>query len=159
MIKDARYVHTNLIAQDWQTLAHFYQRVFGCELVPPPRDFAAHEVERGTGVPGSALQGVHLRLPGHGPNGPTIEIFTHSQKLAPLATAANRPGFAHIAFAVVDVADARSEVLAAGGRTLGEIVAVTTTNGMDITWCYVTDPEGNIIELQATNRDAQHQCF
>jgi predicted enzyme related to lactoylglutathione lyase len=35
----ARYVHTNLIAQDWQALANFYQQVFGCFPLPPERDF------------------------------------------------------------------------------------------------------------------------
>jgi predicted enzyme related to lactoylglutathione lyase len=150
MIKGARYVHTNLITQDWRALAHFYEQVFGSEVVPPIRDFAAYEVEAGTGVPGGALRGVHLKLPGHGPNGPTLEIFTYSQQLPSAPTAANRPGFAHIAFAVADVSKAREEVLAAGGRSVGEIVTVTTSSGVTIQWCYVTDPEGNIIELQTS---------
>jgi predicted enzyme related to lactoylglutathione lyase len=34
MAKNARYVHTNLVATDWRVLASFYQRVFGCEVVP-----------------------------------------------------------------------------------------------------------------------------
>jgi predicted enzyme related to lactoylglutathione lyase len=148
MVKGARYVHTNLIAQDWQALAHFYELVFGCEPVAPLRDFAAHQVEAGTGIPGAALQGMNLRLPGHGANGPTIEIFTYSRQLAGAPAAANRPGFAHIAFAVEDVAEAREHVLAAGGKSVGELVTVTTTTGVTIQWCYVTDPEGNIIELQ-----------
>jgi predicted enzyme related to lactoylglutathione lyase len=151
MIRGGRYVHTNLIAKDWQELAHFYQQVFGCEPVPPIRDFAAHRVEAGTGIPGAAIQGVHLRLPGHGASGPTIEIFTYSQQLPAMPTAANRPGFAHIAFAVEDVAEARDQVLASGGSSVGEIVTVTTATGVSIQWCYVTDPEGNIIELQTTS--------
>ena len=150
LIKGARYVHTNLIAKDWQALARFYEQVFGCEPVPPIRDFAAHEVEAGTGVQGAALQGAHLRLPGQGANGPTIEIFTYSQQLAAAPAAPNRPGFAHIAFAVEDVSEAREQVLAAGGRSVGEIVTVTTSTGVTIEWCYVTDLEGNIIELQTT---------
>jgi predicted enzyme related to lactoylglutathione lyase len=152
MINDARYVHTNLIAEDWRALARFYESVFACEVVPPIRDFQAAEVEAGTGVAGGALQGVHLRLPGHGANGPTIEIFTYSRQLPPPEVAANRPGFAHIAFAVSDVSQARAEVLAAGGKTVGEIVTVRTANGAHITWCYVTDPEGNIVELQSVSK-------
>jgi predicted enzyme related to lactoylglutathione lyase len=35
----ARYVHTNLIAQDWPALASFYKQVFGCVPLPPERDF------------------------------------------------------------------------------------------------------------------------
>jgi predicted enzyme related to lactoylglutathione lyase len=152
MIKSSRYVHTNLIAQDWNALARFYEQVFGCEPVPPIRDFAAHEIEAGTGVPGAALQGAHLRLPGHGPNGPTLEIFTYSQQLAAAPAAPNQPGFAHIAFAVEDVSEAREQVLAAGGRPVSEIVIVTTATGVIIKWCYVTDPEGNIIELQTNSQ-------
>ncbi len=150
MIKGARYVHTNLIAQNWRALASFYESVLGCEVVPPIREFPASAVEAGTGVRGAGLSGVHLRLPGLGPNGPTIEIFTYSDQLAALPAAANRPGFAHIAFAVAHVPDARAEVMAAGGKPIGDVVTVITAAGKQITWCYVTDPEGNIIELQAT---------
>ena len=150
MVEGARYLHTNLIAKDWRRLADFYESVFGCEVVPPVRDFPAAAVERGTGVPGASFSGVHLRLPGHGEKGPTLEIFTYSQQLPTTAAAANRRGFGHLAFAVAHVADARAQVLAAGGGSVGEIVEVTTAAGIEITWCYVTDPEGNIIELQAT---------
>jgi glyoxylase I family protein len=150
MIAGVRYVHTNLIAQDWQALAEFYHSVFGCEIVPPLRDFPANAVESGTAVPGASLRGAHLRLPGHGPHGPTIEIFTYSKQLDRVPTAANRPGFAHIAFAVRSVVDARAQVIASGGKPVGEIVTVTTAAGAEIMWCYVTDPEGNIIELQTS---------
>ncbi|GMU65215.1 MAG: hypothetical protein AMXMBFR36_14890 [Acidobacteriota bacterium] len=149
MIVDARYAHTNLIARDWRALAAFYERLFGCEPVPPERDFAGPELERGTGVPGARLTGAHLRLPGHGPDGPTLEIFHYSTLAEALPTAVNRPGFGHLAFTVADVAAARAEVLAAGGRSIGEVVTLTTATGARVTWCYVTDPEGNAIELQS----------
>lgn len=149
MIDGARYGHTNVIARDWRALAAFYEGVFGCEPVPPERDFAGPELEAGTGVPAARLQGVHLRLPGHGPDGPTLEIFHYTKLAEGVPTAVNRPGFGHIAFTVGDVAAAREEVLAAGGRPLGEIVTLTTATGARVTWCYVTDPEGNAIELQS----------
>lgn len=149
MIDGARYGHTNLIARAWRALAAFYERVFGCVPMPPERDFAGPEFEAGTGFPGARLQGVHLRLPGHGPQGPTLEIFHYSGLAAGVPTAVNRPGFGHIAFTVADVAAAREQVLAAGGRPLGEIVTLTTATGARVTWCYVTDPEGNAIELQS----------
>jgi len=145
----AKYVHTNLIARDWRKLADFYVSVLGCEPVPPERDYAGSDLERGTGVRGAALHGVHLRLPGLGPDGPTLEIYQYSREEEALATAANRPGFAHIAFAVPDVASARDEIVAAGGTLVGEIVTLTTSDRRHVTWCYVTDPEGNILELQA----------
>jgi catechol 2,3-dioxygenase-like lactoylglutathione lyase family enzyme len=95
------------------------------------------------------LAGVHLRLPGHGPGGPTLEIYTYSPGVDGPLAAVNRPGLAHLAFEVAAVEDARRETLAAGGRSVGEIVTLTTSAGMQVTWCYVTDPEGNIVELQA----------
>jgi predicted enzyme related to lactoylglutathione lyase len=145
----AKYVHTNLIARDWRRLVDFYVAVFGCEPVPPERDYSGADLERGTGVAGAGLRGVHLRLPGVGAEGPTLEIYEYSREEEALPTAANRPGFAHIAFAVPDVADARDEVIAAGGKDVGEVVTLTTSDGRRVTWCYLTDPEGNIIELQA----------
>jgi predicted enzyme related to lactoylglutathione lyase len=149
MIGGARYVHTNLIAHDWRRLARFYQDVFGCVPVPPERDLAGLEMEAGTGVPGARLQGMHLRLPGAGPGGPTLEIFEYSQPAADTSRVANQPGFAHIAFAVDAVADAREEVLAHGGSRIGEIVTVAVSPTARVTWCYVRDPEGNILELQS----------
>ena len=145
----ARYGHTNLVARDWRNLAGFYVDLFGCEPVPPERDYRGPVLEAGTGVAGSGLRGVHLRLPGHGPDGPTLEIYAYDREERSLPPLANRPGWGHIAFAVDDVAEAREHVLAAGGRSIGEVVTTGTADGRRVTWCYVTDPEGNIVELQA----------
>lgn len=144
-----RYGHTNLVARDWRRLAAFYQSVFACVPVPPERDYRGRELEAGTGVAGSGLRGVHLLLPGHGQDGPTLEIYEYDHEEAPLPPAANRPGWGHIAFAVDDVAHARRDVLQAGGGAVGEVVTLQTSDGWRVTWCYVTDPEDNIVELQA----------
>jgi catechol 2,3-dioxygenase-like lactoylglutathione lyase family enzyme len=149
MTRGARYAHTNLIARDWRRLAAFYERLFGCVPVPPERNYWGSTLEAGTGVPGATLQGVHLRLPGHGDRGPTLEIFSYSVHAEGPAPAVNRPGLGHIAFEVASVAEARRDVLADGGGAVGEIVTLTTAAGTQVTWCYVTDPEGNILELQS----------
>lgn len=149
MTLQARYVHTNLIAQDWRALAAFYQQVFGCVPVPPERDLSGPHMDAGTGVPGAHVRGLHLRLPGYGEAGPTLEIFNYHVLAEKPAPAVNRPGFGHIAFAVDDVAAAREAVLAAGGRSVGDVVKVQIATGAQVTWCYVADPEGNVIELQA----------
>lgn len=150
----ATYAHTNLIAEDWRALAAFYQQVFGCIPVPPERDYQGALLDAGTGIAGAHLRGAHLRLPGHGENGPTLEIFNYNI-LAPRGqVAVNRPGFGHIAFAVDDVQAAHAKVLQAGGRVVGEIVTLQTATGASVTWCYVTDPEGNIVELQAWSSNA-----
>ena len=146
---DARFGHVNLIARDWRALADFYIELLGCVLVPPERDYAGPDLERGTAVPGAALRGAHLRLPGHGPDGPTLEIYQFSEMPERLPAAVNRPGFQHIAFAVPSVAEARAAVLAAGGGVVGEVVTRQTADGRFVTWTYLTDPEGNILELQS----------
>jgi predicted enzyme related to lactoylglutathione lyase len=144
----AKYVHTNLIAKDWKRLATFYQRVFGCIPVPPERDLSGEWLEAATGVPRAQIRGVHLRLPGYGDQGPTLEIFQYHPQMDQSKPAVNRPGFAHVAFAVDDVAAARDAVLAAGGGIVGDLVSVEISGVRQITFAYVTDPEGNIIELQ-----------
>jgi predicted enzyme related to lactoylglutathione lyase len=146
---DARFGHVNLIARDWRRLADFYVRVFGCVVVPPERDYRGPDLAAGTGVPDAVLRGVHLRLPGTGADGSTLEIYQYEAELPGLPPAANRPGFAHIAFAVPDVAAARETVLGEGGGSVGDVVTLTTSDGRRVTWTYVTDPEGNIIELQS----------
>jgi len=153
MISGARYVHTNLIARDWQALARFYQAHFGCVPVLPERNYAGRDLEAGTGVPGASLCGVDVRLPGVDAKGPTLEIFTYSRLADGAAPAANRPGFAHIAFEVTSVRAARDEIIGAGGQAVGDVVALETAAGARVTWCYVTDPEGNIIELQSWSPD------
>jgi len=149
MSVSARYVHTNLVAEDWRRLADFYVRVFGCVPVPPERDYQGAKLEAGTGIPGARLRGVHLQLPGYSGDGPTLEIFNYNLLEARGRTAVNRPGFGHIAFSVDDVVAAQQAVLEAGGHTVGEIVTLQAATGARVTWCYVTDPEGNIIELQS----------
>jgi predicted enzyme related to lactoylglutathione lyase len=146
---DARFGHVNLVARDWRLLADFYERVFGCVFVPPERDLSGPVLEAGTGVAGATIRGAHLRLPGLGDGGPTLEIFQYGSGPDRPPTAINRPGFGHIAFAVPDVATAREAVLAEGGRVIGDVVTTGTSDGRRVTWTYLTDPEGNIIELQA----------
>ena len=148
MIPNAKYSHTNLIARDWRALSAFYEEVFRCVVVPPERDYAGRELEAGTGIVGSTVKGVHLRLPGQGSNGPTLEIYSYSITAEAVRPEVNRPGFGHIAFMVPDVKAARDEVLRAGGSPLGEIVTLVTATGGQVTWCYTRDPEGNILELQ-----------
>lgn len=145
----ATFGHLNVIARDWRALAKFYTDLFGCTFVPPERDYRGPELEAGTGVKNAHIAGVHLRLPGHGDHGPTLEIYSYDEFASDVKPAINRAGFAHLAFAVDDVRSAREEVLAAGGEPVGEIITLTTKIGTKVTFCYVTDIEGNILELQS----------
>ncbi len=148
----ARFVHTNLIARDWKRLADFYAQVFGCRYAPPERKLSGKWLDDATGVADAEISGAHLRLPGFGDDGPTLEIFQYANAEAGQATAANRPGFGHIAFAVEDVHATYDAVISAGGRAVGKIVSADVPNAGKITFVYVADPEGNIVELQKWSR-------
>jgi len=148
-----RFAHANIVARDWRRLARFYEDLFGCVPVPPERHLEGDWLSQATGVPRAALEGVHLRLPGYGGEGPTLEVFQYAEELERLAPAANRQGLGHVAFEVEDVASAAAGVRAAGGGVLGEVVSRTIPGAGVITFAYVTDPEGNIIELQQWRKE------
>ncbi len=148
------YGHTNIICEDYQKVAEFYQEVFECKLVPPKRDQSGEWLEKGTAVRNAHLQGVHLRLPGHGENGPTLEIYQYEEMLEkPLPAAANRKGFGHIAFQVDDFDQVLKNILKYGGKKHGEIVEKKVEGLGVITFTYALDPEDNIIELQKWDYD------
>ncbi len=143
-----RYAHTNLIADDWRALADFYERNFGCIPVSSERDHQGPAFEALTAIPGARLRGRHLRLPGHGPGGPTLEIFQYDRHAPAGTRTLDRPGLAHLAFEVADVESTRLAILAAGGRDVGRVVTIDIPGAGRLTLVYLTDPEGNILELQ-----------
>jgi catechol 2,3-dioxygenase-like lactoylglutathione lyase family enzyme len=145
----ATYKHTNLIARDWQRLSRFYQDVFGCVPVPPRRQQSGDWLSAGTGVAEASLEGEHLRLPGWGDEGPTLEIYRYGRWLEKPEAAANRLGYGHLAFEVEDVAQACREVVAAGGKEHGTIVTREVPGAGTLTFTYVLDPEENLVELQS----------
>ena len=149
----AKYVHTNLIARDWHELAHFYMEVFGCEPVPPQRDQQGQWLDTATGLTGAHLQGMHLRLPGGGPDGPTLEIFSYDDTRGRPLSMPNHTGYGHVAFSVEDVSSAVREVIDHGGTAVGQIATTSVAGVGDLEVIYVRDPEGNIIELQAWRTD------
>jgi predicted enzyme related to lactoylglutathione lyase len=143
-----RYAHTNIIASDWKKLAAFYQEVFECVMVPPERNLSGQWLEEGTGVKNAALRGVHLRLPGYGTFGPTLEIFEYHHMEEKPVPAANRKGLMHLAFEVSDVLAIAKKVLQHGGKMMGKVVSKPVPGVGILSFVYVCDPEDNIIEIQ-----------
>ncbi|OEK04967.1 VOC family protein [Roseivirga misakiensis] len=144
-----RYAHTNIVSKNWETLVDFYIKTFECTLVPPTRNQSGKWLEKGTGVKNAELKGAHLRLPGHGPNGPTLEIYQYSKILDHGPIAPNYKGFSHIAFEVDNVSAVLAAVQANGGLAHGEITERVVPEVGKITFVYAKDPEGNLIELQS----------
>lgn len=143
-----RYVHTNIVCRDWKSLVSFYVDVLECTVRLPERHLSGSWLEKGTGVSDARIDGVHIVLPGYGPDGPTLEVFQYGESL-PLegAPAANREGFSHIAFHVDDVAAKLAQILSRGGSALGELVTTEFPSGR-LVFTYAADPEGNVVEIQ-----------
>ena len=143
-----RYTHTNIVSNDWKKLVNFYNEVFECSPVPPERNLSGKWLDEGTGVNDASLQGMHLRLPGFGDNGPTLEIYQYENIENNYPPKANRKGFGHLAFHVDDVEQFMEKVMSYGGECLGKTTKKDVPGVGLLTFVYMTDPEGNIIELQ-----------
>lgn len=151
-----KFGHTNLIARDWRKLVEFYQQVFRCTPLPPERDMKGDWLDQATAVKGAHIRGIHMRLPGYGDDGPTLEIFSYMGGAAGDAQSpgqSNQLGFSHIAFAVDDVAAVTKKVIEHGGSEVG---AYTERKVEGVGWLsfqYMADPEGNIVEIQNWRRE------
>ena len=155
---DARFGNVNVIARDWRGLAKFYERVFGCVFVPPEREYKGADLSAGTGVPDAALRGAHLRLPGGGPAGPTLEIYQYDPSLESLPSAANRPGFGLIEVVVPDVTTALDAVVAEGRGVVSGSVTLQTADGRCVTCVYVTDRRATSWSCRAGRRAEIAAC-
>jgi len=144
-----RFAHTNIVAKDWKLLSYFYINVFDCKVKPPERKLSGDWLDNATGLENAALEGVHLLLPGHGENGPTLEIFSYRNihECEPLM--ANYTGFTHIAFEVDDVDRTLHAAMKSGGKSLGNITKKIVAGIGILKFVYFRDPEGNIVEIQS----------
>lgn len=143
-----KFVHVNIITDNWQKLADFYIKVFGCKPIYPERNLEGTWLDSATNIDKAHIKGVHLALPGSVDNLPTLEIFQYSHNENNLETVANRKGFGHIAFKVENVIEIVNSIIENGGALVGEIVKTEIANVGQLTFAYTKDPDGNIIEIQ-----------
>ncbi len=143
-----KYGHTNIISKDWKKLADFYELVFNCKPVPPKRDQKGDWLDKGTGVLNAHLQGMHLRLPGYGDNGPTLEIYQYSEVISSEKNLPNKQGFGHIAFQVDNIIELLELALENGASKIGELSEHFVENVGLLKFIYISDPDENIIQIQ-----------
>jgi len=144
-----RFAHTNIAAKNWKSLSGFYIKVFQCKKKPPERNLSGAWLDQATGLKEATLEGVHLLLPGHGDNGPTLEIFTYKDMRDSDPIMANYRGITHIAFEVQDVDQTFDEAVKNGGQALGKVTEKTVDGVGNLKFVYFRDPEGNIVEIQS----------
>jgi catechol 2,3-dioxygenase-like lactoylglutathione lyase family enzyme len=143
-----KYVHTNIISEDWKKLSEFYIKVFDCKIVPPIRKQSGTWLSKGTGLDNASLEGVHLLLPGFGSDGPTLEIYSYEDTKKRNPVNPNNCGFTHLAFEVEDVSKTLKKILENGGARQGELVEKKIEGKGFLTFTYARDPDGNLIEIQ-----------
>lgn len=144
-----RFAHTNIVSTNWKELVDFYVNTFHCKIVPPIRNQSGEWLDKGTGLQNAKLEGAHLLLPGYGENGPTLEIYQYAKTEHQNFTPPNKRGFGHIAFEVDNVEVVLENLLKNGGSPNGEITKRNVEGVGELTFVYVRDPEGNLIELQS----------
>lgn len=150
---ETRFVHVNIVATNWRRLAQFYVQLFACQLIEPTRDIKEPWLEKATNIESAQIKGGHLRLPGFDEGqGPTLEIFEYTPANETGITQANCRGFGHIAFHVEDVEATAKEVICHGGSEVGELIKTNIEGVGLLTFQYLRDPEGNIIEVQNWQR-------
>jgi predicted enzyme related to lactoylglutathione lyase len=148
MKNEIKYVHTNIIARDWKTLAQFYIDVFECIPVYPERELYGEWIDKLTMIPEVRVKGIHLQLPGY-ENGPTLEIFEYNK--GPMSfekPLINDLGFGHIAFHVTNVEEIVEKIIEKGGSKYGEMIEKEIQGVGILKAIYALDPEENIIEIQ-----------
>lgn len=144
-----RYVHTNIISRDADKLIEFYKDVFGCRSIGEKRNIRGTWLDKMTGISNAHIVGEHLVMPGYDEDHPTLEIFSYDQMEGDSNHSINAYGIRHLAFEVDNVAETLEKVLAKGGSMVGELVHADYEDGRKATFVYVTDIEGNILELQS----------
>ena len=148
-----KFVHTNIVARDWKRLSEFNINVFDCVVKPPERKLSGEWLDQGTGLNKAELEGVHLLLPGHGDDGPTLEIFSYKDMHEHGPIMANAIGLTHIAFEVEDVEGVFNNALTHGATKLGQITEKKVEGIGVLKFVYFRDPEENIVEIQSWEKD------
>ncbi|HEV7844884.1 MAG TPA: VOC family protein [Thermoleophilaceae bacterium] len=129
--------HTGLTVSDLESSIAFY-RLLGFE-VTVRIDEEGEEVERGTGVPGSALTVAMMERPGA-----RLELIQYvTPDSGPAPHPNNGIGAAHVCLEVEDIDEAVEELSAEGVEFLSEPIY----HESGIRWVYCRDPDGITAEL------------
>lgn len=139
-----RFDQVKILARDLDSLVSFYEEALECITVVPA--MATDEVvARGAGVPDATVTLAALRLPGRGDRGPVLELYSIDGEVPEGWD--YRPGNGQLAFEVDDFEAAIGKVISTGGSALGEVVEWEAPSGSVARFVYLSDPEGNIIDL------------
>ena len=134
----------------------FYADVFGCELVPPERDIRSADLDAATRSPRCAPDRRSPAPPWprrHRPDDRDLLVRSDrgsrgSERGAPRLGPHRVPGPGRSG-------RARRRPREWWRARSGRSSTTQTSDGSSVTWCYATDPDGNIVELQAWSTTAR----
>ena len=133
-----KFIHVNIITEDWQKLCEFYNKAFGSTYFGKMKDHSGSYKEQVISIPGVHVVGFHVLLKDFYEAYPTLEIFTYSVKGRQEPAAEDSVGINLIGFttdnAVKDIAD----IVDCGGSLCSE----------DGDFATVKDIQGDIILLR-----------
>lgn len=135
--------HHGLRVADAKAASDFYCSVLGGRRLVAPFLLEGEGAERLAGVPGA-----RIRVALVGFEGGALELFEFVEPVVPgWARAAVEGTVPHLALQVEDVDRVLAAVEAAGGQRLWPQVARWGSGAGRLQAIYVTDPDGNVVEL------------
>ena len=148
-----KFCHVCIACKDWKKISEFYQKVFDCVPLDPPRhmegEWAGHLIAAPE-LKDAVIEGEHLMVPGYDNNvSLTLEILTYKPAGKNVEFNCYDTGFVHICFEVptIEEKNAAVEKLLANG---GSMVS-TFEDWRKERVAYCRDPEGNIAEIRRPN--------
>lgn len=144
-----RLAHINLVARDAEALAAFYVNVMKCDVLREQETLSGEKVGRGNGLSNPEIRSIWLKFPQL--EWPFLEIHEHKVVHHRNQPRVNEPGFGHLAFQMEDIGIVLSKIIEAGGLQIGQVTDFGTPESPYLI-AYARDPEGNVLELEQTNR-------
>jgi catechol 2,3-dioxygenase-like lactoylglutathione lyase family enzyme len=135
------FVHIGLVVEDLDETVRFLSLLgFDCG---EPGVHGGEWIDRIIGLENATVEVVMARTPDGSDIFEVVRFRSPAAGAQEAAPAANRPGLRHVAFTVDDVRGVVDRLGAAGWETVGEIVDFKNM----FLLCYVSGPEGLIVEL------------
>ncbi|MCQ2409373.1 MAG: VOC family protein [Clostridia bacterium] len=120
---DLKFIHVNIITEDWRGLCDHFNTMFGSEDTGKIKDHSGSFKEGVIGVPGVHVIGKHILLPGFYLSYPTVEIFEYSIKGKDTVPQLDEIGLSAIGFKSDDLDKDKDIIIKNGGafvKDLGE---------------------------------------
>lgn len=111
-----KFIHVNLITDDWTALCDYYKTVFGATDFGNLKDHSGGYKEKVIGVAGVHVIGHHILLPDYKASYPTLEIFTYSIQGRKEVCDETALGINAIGFECTDLEKDLESIVNAGGK-------------------------------------------